>query len=262
MAFDLLTAKANLRKAGMLATSDSPQSHQELYGLLNSNAFLYTLEPEENYLNGTPRGLKVARVIKTLMKSPHPIARETLVRLIRAQEFTSHELLEDLLTIALVAVRPLPPLAISYLESQSTPESAGLHLVMNTLAVNESEPALKMFERKIADSTQEPECRIIWLRAEYLVRRNDVPILQSYRRMIVESAVPPEMQIYALESLCSYDWNWYLACSRPEPPLRLFASAEAKKILREILLHAKDKMRLSPELELAVQTASLEIGEK
>jgi hypothetical protein len=255
-------AKEKLRKALLMAASDSSQEHEQLIGLLNSKAFLFELQPEQAYYDLAPKRLQVARVIKTLMKSPHAIARETIVRLLKAREFLSLEALQDILIIALVTVRPLPPGAIAFLEQHSTPESAGLHLVLSVLAANESEPALRMFEQKIADSDHEPECRIIWLRVEYLTRRNDVPILHSYRRMIVEGSVPPEMRAYALESLCCYDPAWYLACTKPKPPLRILASSEAKGILRLILAHAKEHMELSPELKMAVETTALAIGDR
>lgn len=258
-------AKENLRKAVLLAASDLPADHDQLFALLNSRAFLFSIEPEQSYYNLASKRLQVARVFKTLIKSPHAIARETLVRLTRAREFLSLEQLEDLLIMTLVVVRPLPPPAIAFLEKHSTPESAALHLVLNVAAANESEPALQLFERKIANPDFEIENRTIWLRVDYLIRRNDVPILRSYQRMIVGSTVPPlspEMRIVALESLCNYDPMWYLACTKPEPPLRVFASREAKNILREILDHAKEHMELSPELKLAVETTALAIGDR
>lgn len=254
--------KENLRKAVLMAASESPAEHEQLIGLLNSKAFLFQLEPERHYFELDPKRLQVARVIKTLMKNPHAIARETLVRLTKAREFRSLEQLEDLLIIALVAVRPLPPEAVAFLERHSSPDSAALHLVLNVLAANESEPALRLFEQKIAAASQEIENRIIWLRVEYLTRRNDVPILRSYKRMIVEGTVPPEMRIYALESLCAYDRAWYIACTTPQPPLRVFASPPAKAILREILAHAKEHMELSPELKLSVETTATAIGDR
>lgn len=255
-------AKENLQKAVALATSKSPTDHEQLFGLLNSKPFLFSIQPEQSYNDLPPKRLQIARVIKTLMDSPHAIARESIVRLLKAQDFLSLEQLDDLLIIALVAVRPLPPVAVGYLDQRSDSQSAALHLVMEVLAANESEPALQLFERKIASPNQEIECRIIWLRAEYLIRRNDVPILRSYKRMIVDGTVPPEMRHAALESLCAYDPAWYRACSKPKPPLRVLASAEAKAILREILVHAKNNMDPFPGLKTAVETTHIEIGDR
>ncbi len=251
--------KELLHRANALAASDSAADHDQLLRLLDSKEFLFSLEPRENYDNLAPKQLQVARIIKTLMVSKAPVAKETIVRLIDARNFVSLEQLEDLVNIALAAVRPLPPRAVDFLDSRSVPESAALHLVMMTLGANESEEGLRLFERKLADPEQEMEDRIIWLRVEYLTRRNDVSILRSYRRMIVEGSVPAEIGVYALESLCSYKTEWYLACTRPNPPLRALASEEAKAILREILTHAKG-MALTPELSLAVQTTWAEIG--
>jgi hypothetical protein len=253
--------KDNLRRAGLLAASDQPHDHEQLLNLLNSREYLGSLQPLEQYNSELPKRLIVARLIKTLMTSPHDIARTTIARLVRSAPFLTLESLEELLIIALVAVRPLPPEAVAYLHERSTPESTPLHLVMVTLAANSSEPALRLFEAKIADVDHDEGDRAIWLQAEYLIRRNDVAILNSYRRMIIERTVPPEMQLVALESLCSYDPQWYLACTKPEPPLRLAASSEAKEILREIIDYAQEQMELTAELEQAVATVSLEIGE-
>lgn len=255
-------AKEKLQKAVALAASKSPADHEELLGQLNSKPFLYSIQPEQSYNDLPPKSLQVARVIKTLMDSPHPVAKETLVRLIKARDFLSLESLEDLLIIALVVVRPLPPVAVTFLDQHADPQLASLHLVLNVLAANESEPALQLFERKIASPNYEVEYRIIWLRVEYLIRRNDVPILRSYKRMIMEGAVPPEMRLYALESLCAYDPGWYRACKKPQPPLRVLASSEARAILREILLHAKNTMDLHPGLKANVETALIEIGDR
>ncbi len=254
--------KANLRQAGMLATSDKPHHHEQLLTWLRSTEFLRSLQPLDQYNTVLPKKLLVARIIKSLMSSQHDIARSTLARLVTAVPFLTFESLEELLVIALVAVRPLPPEAVAYLDKRSMPESTPLHLVMVTLAANSSEPALLLFERKIADADHDEGDREIWLQAEYLIRRNDIPILNSYKRMIVKLAVPPEMQMLALESLCSYNPQWYLACTKPEPPLRLLASSEAKDILREIIDYAQKQMELSADLKQAVASVSLEIGDK
>ena len=253
--------KAKLRQAGLLAASEQPHDHEQLLTLLSSTEFLSSLQPLEQYNSELPKRLIVARPIKTLMTSPHDIARNTLARLVRVGPFLTYESLEELLIIALVAVRPLPPEAVSYLYERSKPESTPLHLVMVTLAANSSEPALRLFEQIIADADHDEGDKAIWLRAEYLIRRNDVAILNSYKRMIVECMVPPEMQLLALESLCSYAPQWYLACTKPEPPLRLLASSEAKEILREIVDYAQKQMELSAKLEQAVETVSFEIGD-
>jgi len=252
--------KQNLKRAGLLAASDQPADHDQLIRLLGSQKYLESLQALEDYDVQPPTRLLVARVIKTLMKSPHPVAQSTLVRLTGMESFTGFESLDELLVIALVAVRPLPPPAVAFLDARSTPDATPLHLVMTTLAANSSDPAIRLFEQKIADTDHDEGDRTVWLRTEYLTRRNDIPILHSYKRMIVDGVVPSDMRYVALESLCSYDPQWYLACTKPEPPLRLLASSEAKKILRKIIDYVQ-RQPLSRELRMAVETVSMEIGD-
>ena len=254
--------KDNLRRAAQLAVSEAPNDHERLFGVLNNTQYLGSLQPLEEYHTELHRRLLVGRVIKYLMTSPHEIARQTLARLAYSDPWLGYESLQELLVIALVAVRPLPPHAVTYLDERSTPEAGPLHLVMTTLAANGSEPALRLFERKIADESHDEGDRATWLQVEYLVRRNDVAILNSCRRMIVEGAGPSTMQVVALESLCAYDPEWYLACTKPEAPPRLLASPEAKDILRGIISHAQQNMELEETLQLAVEAVAVEIGDE
>ena len=144
--------KQNLRHAGLLAASERPADHDRLVQLLGSQTFLESLQPLEDYDSELSTRLLISRVIKTLMKSRHAIAQDTLVRLIGVDSFSRFESLEELLVIALVAVRPLPAEAAEFLDARSSPDATPVHLVMSTLAANGSENALRLFEKKIAVS--------------------------------------------------------------------------------------------------------------
>jgi hypothetical protein len=242
------------------AASERAASHADLLSYLDSRDFLLRLNSEQEYVSLPPKHLHVARVIKTLMDSPHPVSKNTIVALTGARNFRSFEQLEDLLVRALAEVRPSPPQAIAYWDKHSQPESDNLHLVIEAIFTNGSDPALALFERKIADEGQEVECRTIWLRDPMLRHRNDIAVLQCCERMVVQGTVPGDMRVLVVEALCDYQRDWYLACSKPRPPLRVLASSDSRKILRSICEFAKDKLSLSPEQQIAVETTLAELG--
>ena len=139
--------KQNLHRAAQLAVSDNPNDHERLFGALSNTQYLSSLQPLDEYHTELHRRLLIGRVIKHLMTSPHEIARQTLARLAYSDPWLGYESLQELLVIALVAVRPLPPHAVTYLDERSTPEAGPLHLVMTTLAANGSEPAFQTMIR-------------------------------------------------------------------------------------------------------------------
>jgi hypothetical protein len=244
--------KALVAAACRLAASEGAASHDELLSYLDSLAFLLRLNTDQEYVTLPPKHLHVARVIKTLMDSPHPVSKDTIVSLTGARNFRSFEQLEDLLVRALAEVRPSPPPAIAFWDEHSQPDSDNLHLVIEAIFANGSEPALALFERKIADEGQESENRTIWLRDPMLRHRNDIAVLQCCERMVIQGSVPGEMRLLVVEALCDYQRDWYLSCSKPLPPLRLLASSDSRMTLRGICEFARDALPLPPELQAAV----------
>ncbi len=244
------------------AGSDQAGDQSVVFRFLNSRDALLRVNTEQEYFASRAKLLKVARVLRTLMDSPYPASKPTLVALTKAQDFRSFELLEELLVKALAAVRPSPPEAIAYWEHHSQPESDNLHLVIEAIFANGSDPALALFERKIADQRQDVEARTIWLRDPMLRHRNDTPVLKCCERMVVQGTVPEQMRVLTVEALCDYKREWYLGCKKPRPPLRLLAPKESKDILRRICEFARDKMKLPPEVEAAVERTLIELGGK
>jgi hypothetical protein len=242
------------------AASEHSTDQSTLLRYLDSKAFLLKLNEEKEYVTQRPKRLRVARVVKTLMDSPHPASKPTIVALARGRDFRSFPALEELLVRALAAVRPSPPEAIAYWDGHSQPESDLLHLVMEALFANRSDPALALFERKIADQRQEYECRRIWLREPMLMQRNDTAVLKCCERMVIQGTVPEPMRVLVVEALCDYHREWYLGCKKPRPPLRAVAPAESKQILRRICEFSMDKLSLTPEIKVAVETTLIEIG--
>jgi hypothetical protein len=132
--------------------------------------------------------------------------------------------------------------------------------VIEVLFVNGTDPAMALFEKKIADPRQEIECKTIWLREPMLTHRNDTPVLKCCERMVIQGTVPEPVRPLVVEALCDYQREWYLSCKKPRPPLRAMAPAESKQILRRICEFSLDKLTLSPSTRVAVETTLIEIG--
>jgi hypothetical protein len=244
------------------AASDAAADQAVVLQFLNSKRSLDQLNTPREYAALPPKRLKVARVLRTLMDSPHAAAKPTLVALTKANDFLSYELLQDLLVRALAAVRPSPAAAVAYWDSHSQPSSSNLHLVIEAIFANGSDPALALFEKKIADPQLEVEYRTIWLRDPMLRHRNETPVLRCCERMVIQGTAPEFMRPVVVEALCDYDRSWYLACKKPRPPLRALASRESKDILKKICEFALDKLTLTAGQRLAVETSLVEAGGK
>jgi hypothetical protein len=242
------------------AASDQAADQAVALRHLSSRAFLLRVNTEEDYFKQRSKTLRIAGVLKTLMDSPHAVAKPTLVALTTSADFLSFAALQELLVMALGSVRPSPPEAIHYWDSHSQPESANLHLVIEAIFINRSAPALTFFETKMADERQEIECRTIWLRDQMLRQRNDLEVLRSCERMVTQGTVPPPIPPLVVEALCDYHPDWYLACKKPKPPPRLLASDESKEVLRRICRFADGNLSLEPPIKAALEVTMREIG--
>jgi hypothetical protein len=244
------------------AASDQALDQATLLGFLNSADFLLRLNSQREYDTLSPKQLRVAKVIRVLRDCPHAASKQTLIGLSKGGDFTDDNWLrQELLVRALVAIRPAPPDAIRYWDSQSTPSAVNRHITIDMLCQNGSEPALALLEKKLIEPAQEQEYKVVWIRDCMLRHRNDVPLLRASERMIKQT-LPPDLRLVLLEALCTYDRDWYPGCAPPKPPPRALASPEARQVLRQICRHAKDNMELPPPLRVAVETTLLEIGDR
>jgi hypothetical protein len=251
-----------IRTAVEFAGSASAADQQVLVRFLNSTEFLFRLNTAHEYNTWRPKQLRVAKVLRVLRDSKHSSARQTLITLSAGGDFINDNWLrQELLVRALVTDQPASPQSIAYWDSQSTPMAVNRHITIEVLCDNGSPPAMALLEKKLLDPAQEIEYRIVWMRDPMLRHRNDVPLLKAADRM-VRQTLPPNLRLFLLEALCDYDPDWYPGCSRPKPPPRMLASAEAKDVLREICRYARDQIGMSPKLESAVRSTLMEIGNR
>ena len=247
--------------AKIYAASPEVPDQSVLYRYLDSREFLNRLNTEAEYMRFPARSLDAASIIQTLMEHNSPAARATLVNLTQSSGFQAYDPLVELLIRGLAADIPASPRTVGYWDQHSQPDSGYLHLVIQVLFINRSDPAMKLFEQKLNDPRQQDEAKEIWLRADLLPKRNHLSVLQACERMIIGPTVLEAWHEGILEGLFDYNESWYLSCRKPRPPLRVMAPAESKEVLGRIGKHALTKMELSiPGLEIKIKMAMREIG--
>jgi len=243
------------------AASRDPQDHALLQKHLGSRDFLGRLNTEEEYLRFPARGLDVARIAKTLMDQGTPEARGTLAGLTEAEPWQTVDPLVELLIRALAADLPASPRTVAFWDKHSQPDSVYVHIVIEVLFINRSEPALRLFEQKMNDPGHEDDCKEIWLRYDMLRKRNDPQVLQCCERMTIEGTVDEGWRQNVLEALFDYRESWYLCCRMPRAPLRVLAPSASKESLGRIGKHALTQMTLViPGLREKIKLAMKEVG--
>lgn len=247
--------------ARLFAASGDAGDQKTLARHLGSAAFLDKLDPPEAYEVYQPHQLGVARIIKTLIDKDAPPQRGTLVGLTESDEFNSRDPLIELLIRALAADRPASARTIAYWEKHLEPESVYADHVVSAIFVNQSRPAMDLFERAMNDTAQDDAYKYDWLRDKLLRKRNDEPVLACCERMVLEGTVDAGWHEAVIEAVFSWQPGWYGSCQKPTPPMRIQASDESKDSLERLGRHTIERMELvDPSLEPKVRMAMKEIG--
>jgi len=247
-----------MKTAVEFARSEYPGDHNVLLEYLAKEDFLSRLDTAEDYL-GPPRGLRLARVIKELMKNPSAYGRQVLVSLTQESGFTSLEQRQDLLIRALVVVRPAPAEAVRFWDEHSMPDSPHVHVTIDALADNGSPNALTLLQQKLADPQIDPDFKVMWMRDPILRHRNEYAMLETCGRMLA-GGIPPEFAPDLVEALCDYRRDWYLSCEPPVAPPRQAMSSESRNLLQAIANYALQNISLHAHQVAAVHMALIEIG--
>jgi hypothetical protein len=246
-----------VKTAILFARSPLPEDQKALLRALRSEDFLNRLDSEQEY-ELEPRMLRVARILKALMDNTSPAAHQTLIALTQSPAFAADEVRIELLIPALAVVRPAPPQAIQFWDKYSQADSAEVHLVIEALCDNGSEPAIALFEKKMLDPGFEREYLVAWMHDMVLRHRNDVPLLKCCQRLLT-GGLPEEVRANLVESICDFSERWYSRDIKPEPPARAAASEEARDIQRAICRHALNHVTLNPVQKAAVERTLMEL---
>lgn len=242
------TEPRELKKlANKLAASDDKQELGALLKFLDNPDFLGRLDSAENYTMPYS-SLRLASVINMLMKNPAELADKAILHLINAGNFGGNVQRMQLLIFALSVVRPLPPQAINYLTQVGSAESPLLFDVVESLCINQSEPAMQLLVQKFSQLQLPEELqKITWLRQVILPRRNDTALLLSCEQLIGQP-MGDEFKSELVDVLFDYKPDdWYMGCNQPKPPPRQMASVGAREVLRRIGAWAITNEMLEPE---------------
>lgn len=238
------------------ARSQDSASLSALTESLGSTSFLTRLDSKEDYL-GPPQNLRLARILREIAQNP--TAHQVLIALTNSSAFTSFEPRQELLIRSLVAVRPAPKDAIHFWELHSAPTSPYLHVTIDALADNLSEPALKLLESRVIDPRYSREFRVAWMRDAILRHRTDLAMLQTCEHMLT-TTLPVAMRPELVEALFDYHREWYRSEHPPRPPDLDIASSEARAELRKICEYALKEVRLAPTQATAVRKTLSELA--
>ena len=253
--------KELIATARVFAKSPDPADQKVVARHLGSAVFLDKLDPPEAYEVYQPHQLGAARIVKTLIEADDAPQRETLVGLTASEDFNKRDPLVELLIRALAADKPASDRTIAYWEKHASPDSVYADNVVGAIVLNQSRPAMDLFERLMNDPKHGDEYKYDWLRDKLLRKRNDTPILACCERMVIGNSIDESWHEAVIEAVFTWQPGWYGSCRKPNPPMRVMAPDESKDILERLGRHTVENMELNdPSLEPKVRMAMKEIG--
>jgi hypothetical protein len=239
--------------AAKLASSSELADHELLRQWLPTDSFLYRLSSQEEY-NGSGKQLRLRLPLEALRDNPSPLARETIMGLVRNDHFVSVGSRVELLLEATVSVRPALPELVAFWDKYSQPDDGFTPITIQVLVENGSTPALELFERKLLDPAHEDEEKVSWMRADVLTHRNEVPLLESCERLIKGQLGDP-LKSELVDVLFDYrPGEWFRPGSTDSTPPPS-SSPDAQKVLGRIGQYALDRIKLTARQRAAVQAA-------
>lgn len=150
------------------------------------------------------------------------------------------------------SIRPAPPEVVAFWNRHSDPDDVYMNLLMHALIENGSQPALGMFEEKIADDRYSEKRRVWWLRKEIPPNCNKILVLESCSRML-RGEMDGNLKVSLVEVLFNFQSTWF----RPSTPVTaapLSSYGEAERnVFRGLGQYALKNIELPKILKAAVQ---------
>ncbi len=253
-------SKKLVQAALSLANSRDATDQHALLDVLRSEDFLARLDSEEAY-RGRAKRLRLWRILEALSKNPAPGSQATLIALTQTPSFIKDATRVDLLIYASAVLRPPPPEVVRFWDVHSQPEDGFTPITIDAMVKNGSEPALALFEKKLAGPAHEDEDKTDWLLSSVLVHRNDVALLQSCERLLA-AGLPEALRLTLVSVLFDYrPQEWYTPASLFTPPDRHQASQAALTVLHRIGEYALAKVPLTPDLRKVVKKVLVDVEE-
>ncbi len=236
--------------AAKLAASAEQADHDLLRKWLPADSFLHRLNSPDEY-NGPRQRLRLRRPLEALRDNPSPLARETIMGLVKNPRFASVGSRAELLLEATVSVRPAPPELVAFWDKFSQPDDGFTPITLKVLIENGSRPALDLFEKKLADSGHDDGEKVSWMRADVLTHRNAPPLLESCERLL-KGPLPKHLKSELVDVLFDYrPGEWFRPGVSYTPPPTL--SPAARTVLERIGRHALDHLELTERQRAAVK---------
>jgi hypothetical protein len=240
------------------AQSASADVHEVFARELTTAGFVDRLDSADAYA-GVYADLRLSRVIRALMENRLSSVDKVLLHLLDDETFQSHVLRMQLSIRALSVIRPSPPEAIDYWDRLSSPESPIAYDVIEALTVNQSSPAMELFERKLTDPDFDNFEKLSWMRELVLPRRNDEALLAVCERLVTGTQ-DEDLRVGFTEALFDYRPDeWYAVPESPQPPVRSDATRVAKKTLRRMGKYALANLPLDSQQKSVVKSALKEL---
>jgi hypothetical protein len=251
--------KRILQAALLLAASPQPADQQKLLQVLASEDFLLRLNSAVEY-RGDPQRLRLRRILAALAANTAPVAHDSIVALAASPVFTQEGGRVDLLIAATAVVRPAPPQLVAFWDRHSQPDDGYVSLTIRTLIENDSDAALGLFEKKMADALHDDDSKLAWMRSDLLSHRDSARLLRTCERLL-RVGLAPRLRGSLVEVLFDYrPGEWYVPAISYQPPPLSGYSSEARTELRKLGDYALQSVELTAQQRAAVQLTLKQIG--
>jgi hypothetical protein len=234
--------KALVHAAQVLASSDDAADVRVLGDALIDAGFLARLDDDDAY-DGTINRLRIARVLRTLVKNLDASRAAILVSLTSDAAFLEQELRIDLLIQACASLRPSPPEVVKFWDAHCQPDDGFANLTIAALIQNASTPALELFVTKLMDPAHDEADKVEWLRQDVLAHRTDVQVLRACWDALARGLGPP-LDLMLVQVIFDYrPEEWYRPATVQEPSDATLTPAGVAEMLK-IARHAQSYVAL------------------
>ncbi|MDX2448769.1 MAG: hypothetical protein QNK29_16375 [Desulfobacterales bacterium] len=239
------------QSALQIANDNDPEALQLLGQKLEDESFLSILDSKDDYQH-PPRTLNITGTLETLGGNKSPEAREILIRLTQNSTFLAILSRVEMLILACADIRPAPESVIQFWTREAGHESSSTPLVVEALFINGTEPAMKLFEEMMADTSYPDFDKTFWLKRYAVPHRDDLYFLEAAGRAI-KSDTPTPLLFDWVRIVFDYQANWYPPRNIPTPPNPMDIGQKEKEKLLETGEHALTLEGLPLDLKLAIE---------
>jgi len=225
-----------IAKLAGLADSRRDEDHEELTQLLLDTRTLDLLDEPDARDKSRPGDLHIAEIVKHLVANPSAPATRSLDALTRNETFNTSWQRQELLIHALAVQRPLSPESLAFLDAQGKADSVNLHIAIDALCNNSSEPALALLGHKLIDPALDSLYKIAWMRGPILLHRRDPEMLRAAEKWLTKGKLDRELREALAEALFDYRPDeWYAGGEGfPRPAPEPAAKSETAVLVRRI----------------------------